>query len=46
MAVKHKDYEMEQKRLDETIAVIEREIKMLCEDIREATDDYVKQAVN
>ena len=46
MTVKHKDYELEQKKLDETIAVIDQEIRLLREDIRVATDDYVKQTVN
>ncbi|MFD2371413.1 HelD family protein [Brevibacillus sp. GCM10020057] len=46
MSTQHRDYEQEQKKLDETIAIIDREIAQLREDIREATDDYVKQVVN
>lgn len=46
MSTQHRDYEEEQKHLDDTVAVIEKEIKQLREDIREATDDYVKQVVN
>lgn len=45
MAIRHPDYEREQKRLDETVSAIEREIEMLREEVREVTDDYVKQVV-
>ena len=44
--MRHPDYEQEQKKLEETIDLIEHEISALREDIREATDDYVKQVVN
>lgn len=46
MSKQHRDYQQEQKKLDETVAVIDQEIKRLREEIREATDDYVKQVVN
>ncbi|MED4750246.1 HelD family protein [Brevibacillus choshinensis] len=46
MSTQHREYEQEQKKLDETIAIIDSEITQLREDIREATDDYVKQVVN
>ena len=46
MSIKHPEYEQEQKKLDETVAAIDAEISQLREDIREATDDYVKQVVN
>lgn len=46
MSTQHHDYEQEQKKLDDTVSIIESEIKQLREDIREATDDYVKQVVN
>jgi len=42
----HRDYKLEQKRLDETIQHIDAEIALLREEVREATDDYVKQVVN
>ncbi|RNB88224.1 RNA helicase [Brevibacillus nitrificans] len=46
MSTQHREYEQEQKKLDDTIAIIDSEITQLREDIREATDDYVKQVVN
>jgi DNA helicase-2/ATP-dependent DNA helicase PcrA len=46
VAIQHPDLEREQKRLEETVAIIEREIALLREELREATDDYVKQVVN
>ncbi|QRG65380.1 HelD family protein [Brevibacillus choshinensis] len=46
MSTQHREYEREQKKLDDTIAIIDSEITQLREDIREATDDYVKQVVN
>ncbi|MGN7470465.1 HelD family protein [Brevibacillus sp. SAFN-007a] len=46
MSTQHRDYEAEQNKLDETIALIDGEITRLREEIREATDDYVKQVVN
>lgn len=46
MSTQHREYELEQKKLDETIAIIDQEIAQLREDVREATDDYVKQVVN
>jgi DNA helicase-2/ATP-dependent DNA helicase PcrA len=46
VTIHHRDYEMEQKRLDQTVQQIDREIEMIRQDIREATDDYVKQVVN
>ncbi|NGQ96353.1 UvrD-helicase domain-containing protein [Brevibacillus sp. SYP-B805] len=46
MTVRHKDYGEEQKRLEETLSVIDREIALLREEIKEPTDDYVKQVVN
>jgi DNA helicase II / ATP-dependent DNA helicase PcrA len=45
VTIRHPDYEREQKRLDETVSAIEREIEMLREEVREVTDDYVKQVV-
>ncbi|MGG1661278.1 HelD family protein [Brevibacillus sp. NRS-1366] len=46
MSTQHREYEREQNKLDETISVIDSEITQLREEIREATDDYVKQVVN
>lgn len=46
VSTQHRDYEAEQNKLDETIALIDGEIARLREEIREATDDYVKQVVN
>jgi DNA helicase-2/ATP-dependent DNA helicase PcrA len=46
VTIQHRDYELEQKRLDETVRQIEKEIELLRQDVREATDDYVKQVVN
>ncbi|GEC88514.1 HelD family protein [Brevibacillus brevis] len=46
MSTQHRDYELEQKKLDETISAIDEEMEQLRNDIREATDDYVKQVVN
>lgn len=46
MSTQHREYEREQQKLDETIEIIDSEITQLREDIREATDDYVKQVVN
>ncbi|WP_134686705.1 HelD family protein [Brevibacillus migulae] len=46
MTVRHQTMEEEQKRLDETLHVIDEEISLLREDLKEATDDYVKQVVN
>lgn len=46
MAISHRDYEQEQKKLDETVSIIDNEIVQLRADIRDATDDYVKQVVN
>jgi len=42
----HPDYEQEQKKLEDTVNQIDHEISTLRDDIREATDDYVKQVVN
>ncbi|MGC5323958.1 HelD family protein [Brevibacillus sp. SYSU BS000544] len=46
MSVRHSAYQSEQEHLDRTVSIIEKEITQLSEDIREATDDYVKQVVN
>lgn len=46
MSIRHFAYESEQRYLDKTMQVIEEEITQFKEDIREATDDYVKQVVN
>ncbi|MGD8191149.1 HelD family protein [Brevibacillus ginsengisoli] len=46
MSIRHSAYESEQQYLDKTMQVIEKEISQFKEDIREATDDYVKQVVN
>lgn len=46
VSTQHRDYEWEQKKLDETISAIDEEMEQLRNDIREATDDYVKQVVN
>ncbi|CAM3454352.1 RNA helicase [Brevibacillus invocatus] len=46
MAIQHRDYDQEQKKLEETVSIIDNEIAQLREDIRDATDDYVKQVVN
>ncbi|MED2253875.1 UvrD-helicase domain-containing protein [Brevibacillus parabrevis] len=46
MSTQHRDYEAEQNKLKETIALIDDEIVQLREEINEATDDYVKQVVN
>ncbi|MGG4495821.1 HelD family protein [Brevibacillus reuszeri] len=46
MSTQHREYEQEQHKLDETVVMIDAEITQLREDIREATDDYVKQVVN
>ncbi|MED1721580.1 HelD family protein [Brevibacillus parabrevis] len=46
MSTQHRDYEAEQNKLKETIALIDDEIVQLREEIKEATDDYVKQVVN
>lgn len=46
MAIQHRDYDQEQKKLEETVSIIDKEIAQLREDIRDATDDYVKQVVN
>ncbi len=46
MSNRQQTIEEEQKHLDETLSVIDHEIKFLHEDIKEATDDYVKQVVN
>ncbi len=46
MTIHHRDYELEQKRLDQTVKQIDHEIETLRQDVREATDDYVKQVVN
>lgn len=46
MSIRHSAYEKEQQYLDKTMQIIEHEITQLREDIREATDDYVKQVVN
>ncbi|GAA4701638.1 UvrD-helicase domain-containing protein [Brevibacillus fulvus] len=46
MAVKHHAYEAEQKKLEETLHVVDKEIDLLREDIGQVTDDYVKQVVN
>ncbi|QOS99914.1 UvrD-helicase domain-containing protein [Brevibacterium sp. JNUCC-42] len=46
MTIHHPAYEEEQGRLDKTVHTIEKEIGQLREDLREATDDYVKQVVN
>ncbi|MFA4133255.1 MULTISPECIES: UvrD-helicase domain-containing protein [unclassified Brevibacillus] len=46
MSTQHRDYEWEQKKLDETISAIDEEMEQLRNEIREATDDYVKQVVN
>ncbi|HZG16097.1 MAG TPA: 3'-5' exonuclease [Candidatus Bathyarchaeia archaeon] len=46
MTVRQQTMEEEQKRLDETLNVIDEEISLLREDLKEATDDYVKQVVN
>ncbi|MFM1650933.1 HelD family protein [Brevibacillus sp. B_LB10_24] len=45
MTVRHPAFQDEQMHLDETIAVIDKEIDDLREGLREATDDYVKQVV-
>lgn len=46
MSVRHSAYQTEQEHLNRTVSIIENEIVQLSEDIREATDDYVKQVVN
>ncbi len=46
VSTQHRDYEAEQNKLKETIALIDDEIVQLREEINEATDDYVKQVVN
>lgn len=46
LSVRHSAYQAEQAHLDQTMQIIEKEIRQLREDIREATDDYVKQVVN
>ncbi|KZE51457.1 RNA helicase [Brevibacillus parabrevis] len=46
MSTQHRDYEAEQNKLKETIALIDDEIVQLREEIKKATDDYVKQVVN
>jgi DNA helicase-2/ATP-dependent DNA helicase PcrA len=46
VTIRHSAWEAEQKRLDETLAMIEKEIVQLREEIKEPTDDYVKQVVN
>ena len=46
VSTQHRDYEAEQNKLKETIALIDDEIVQLREEIKEATDDYVKQVVN
>lgn len=46
MSIRHPAFREEQSRLEWTIGVVVREIELLREDIREATDDYVKQIVN
>ncbi|MGG1443275.1 3'-5' exonuclease [Brevibacillus laterosporus] len=46
MTIHHPAYKEEQGRLDKTVHTIEKEIGQLREDLREATDDYVKQVVN
>lgn len=46
VSTQHRDYEAEQNKLNETIALIDEEIVRLREEIRDATDDYVKQVVN
>ncbi|EMT54056.1 hypothetical protein I532_00580 [Brevibacillus borstelensis AK1] len=46
MTVQHPDYEHEQKRLDETRSIIQKEVDTLRKEVKEITDDYVKQVVN
>ncbi|MET3288652.1 UNVERIFIED_CONTAM: DNA helicase-2/ATP-dependent DNA helicase PcrA [Brevibacillus sp. OAP136] len=46
MTTKHSAYELEQKRLDETIDLIDKEVDWITEEIKDPTDDYVKQIVN
>ena len=46
MTIRHPDYDYEQKRLDETRMIIQKEIDALRRDVKEVTDDYVKQVVN
>ncbi|USG68053.1 AAA family ATPase [Brevibacillus ruminantium] len=46
MSIRHPDYEHEQKRLDETRSIIKREVDTLRKEVKEFTDDYVKQVVN
>ncbi|MEJ8546035.1 HelD family protein [Brevibacillus borstelensis] len=46
MTVQHPDYEHEQKRLDETRSIINQEVDTLRKEVKEITDDYVKQVVN
>lgn len=46
MTIRHPAYEAEQARLDQTVKVIEEEIGRLRADIKDPTDDYVKQVVN
>lgn len=46
MTTKHSSYETEQKRLEETIDIIDNEIEWITEEIKDPTDDNVKQIVN
>ncbi|UFJ42258.1 AAA family ATPase [Brevibacillus humidisoli] len=46
MTIRHPAYPEEQKRLERTVQVVDQEIKLLREDVREATDDDVKQIIN
>lgn len=46
MSSRQQTMEEEQKRLDQTLSVIDHEIRYLRDEIKEAADDYVKQVVN
>jgi len=46
MSIRHPAYEQEQANLDQTMKVIEKEMKQLRAEIKDATDDYVDQIVN
>ncbi|WP_232700051.1 HelD family protein [Brevibacillus daliensis] len=46
MTIRHPAYEEEQLHLDKTVRIIHKEMEQLRDDLREATDDYIKQVVN
>lgn len=46
MTTSHSSYETEQLRLDQTIKIIDKEIDWISEEIKNPTDEYVKQIVN